>query len=238
MFLPWLRLCKRKRRRREEIKTRAKSRIGLFGGTFNPVHSGHLKAAFRVRDRFSLEKVFFIPCYIPPHKGVDVIASPEHRLKMVELACAPYDFFIPSRIEIERAGTSYSIITLKKFEKLFPQALMFFILGIDAFLEIETWKDYSQLLESCFFIVMSRPGYSLEEARAVLGGSYRERIFEVAEHEELEVLFSEYRVFLIEIDALDVSASEIRQRVRQGVPIRGLVPENVEKYIKENRIYH
>lgn len=202
------------------------------------MHSGHLKAASQVRERFFLGKVFFIPSYIPPHKESGEIASPEHRLKMVELACAPYEKFIVSQIEIEARGTSYSVDTLRKFERLYPDALVFFILGIDAFLEIETWKDYRELLESCFFIVMSRPGYSLDEAGGVLGGSYREKIVEVAEPEQLEMLFSEYRVFLFEIDALDVSSSEIRQRVKQGLPIKGLVPESVEKYIKEHKVYH
>ncbi|KPK78762.1 MAG: hypothetical protein AMJ89_00490 [candidate division Zixibacteria bacterium SM23_73] len=215
-----------------------KARIGIFGGTFNPIHSGHLRAAETVQKKFLLDKVLFIPSYIPPHKESPDIASPLHRLKMVELACTSYPRFIPSSIEIEAKEKSYSIITLNKIEKLYPKNWLFFILGIDAFLEIEMWKEYEELLNRCFFIVVSRQGYRLKEAKEVLGGFYRERMHEFLKSDESEKdLFSSYQIFLLPIDSLNIASTEIRRRVKTGISIKGMVPELIEVYIEENRLY-
>jgi nicotinate-nucleotide adenylyltransferase len=217
------------------------ARIGIFGGTFNPIHSGHLRAAEIVQKRFHLDKILFIPSYIPPHKESVDIASPLHRLKMVELACASYPPFIPSSIEIEAKEKSYSIITLEKIEKLYPETWLFFILGIDAFLEIETWKEYEELLKRCFFIVVSRQGYRLEEAKDALERLYGERMYEFSESEEAvekeKELFSSYQIFLLPIDSLNIASTEIRKRAEKGISIKGMVPEAVEVYIKEKRLY-
>ena len=158
-----------------------KEKIGLFGGTFNPIHLGHLKAAEITQEKFQLDRILFIPSYIPPHKESIDIAPPHHRLKMVELACSSYPRFFPSPVEIEDRGTSYSIITVKKIEEMSPNAKIFFILGVDSFLEIETWKEYEALLNRCFFIVISRPGYSLKEAKNVIKGKYRKQMYELPE---------------------------------------------------------
>jgi len=218
-----------------------KARIGIFGGTFNPVHSGHLRAAEIVQKRFLLDKILFIPSYIPPHKESVDIGSPLHRLRMVELACASYPRFIPSSIEIEAKEKSYSIITLEKIEKLYPETWLFFILGIDAFLEIETWKEYEELLNRCFFIVVSRQGYRLEEAKDALERLYGERMYEFSESEEsVEIekeLFSSYQIFLLPIDSLNIASTEIRRRAKKGISMKGMVPEAVEAYIKEKRLY-
>jgi len=218
-----------------------KTRIGIFGGTFNPIHSGHIRAAEIVQKRFPLDKVLFIPSYIPPHKESVDIASPMHRLKMVELACASYPRFIPSSIEIEAKEKSYLIITLEKIEKLYPEAWLFFILGIDAFLEIETWKEYEELLNRCFFIVVSRQGYRLKEAKDVLEELYRERMYEFSESDETgeikEELFSSCQIFLLPIDSLNIASTEIRRRAKKGISVKGMVPEAVEVYIKEKKLY-
>jgi nicotinate-nucleotide adenylyltransferase len=129
----------------------AVAKIGLFGGTFNPIHLGHIKAAKIIDERFFLDKVFFIPSYIPPHKESFHVASPKHRLKMVELAVEPYPHFYPSPIEIDAGGMSYSIVTLKKMKTQYPEAKILFLLGMDAFLEIETWRDYESVLEQFFY---------------------------------------------------------------------------------------
>ncbi len=147
-----------------------KKRVGLFGGTFNPVHLGHLRAAEIVQEKFSLDEVLFVPSYIPPHKDTSDVVSPSHRLKMVELTLRSYSHFVPSSIEIDAMGKSYSIITLNRIKKLYPEALIFFILGIDAFLEIDTWKDYEHVLKRCFFVVINRPGYDSYEAKKKLKG--------------------------------------------------------------------
>ncbi|MFQ5721435.1 MAG: nicotinate-nucleotide adenylyltransferase [Candidatus Aminicenantales bacterium] len=214
------------------------NRIGIFGGTFNPIHTGHLKAAEDVQKKFKLKKVLFIPSYIPPHKETSDVASPQHRLQMVELATSLYPQFVPSALEIEAKGKSYSIFTLRKVKELYPKALIFFILGIDAFLEIDTWKDYQKVLEQCFFIVISRPGYRLEEGMEILGGRYKSRMYEASELGPIEEeVFSSFRIFLFDINSLEVSSSEIRSRIKEGRSIKGMVPEAVETYIYRHQLY-
>jgi len=215
-----------------------KERIGLFGGTFNPVHSGHIKAAEIVQKRFRLDKILFIPSYIPPHKDTAEIASPSHRLKMVEIALRGFSHFIPCSVEIDAEEKSYSIITINTIKKLYPKSWIFFILGIDAFLEVDTWKDYEQLLEQCFFIVISRPGYLLDEAENTLDGKYREKMCMLAKSESVkdEMLLS-FRIFLLLIEALDIASTEIRGRIKRGGSLKGMVSERVEAYIRENRLY-
>lgn len=203
--------------RKTPMSKMEKKRIGLFGGTFNPIHCGHVKAAESVQNIFSFDRILFIPSYLPPHKESVDVASAAHRLKMVELALASFDRFFPSSVEIDARGTSYSILTLNKIKEMFPQTEVFFLLGIDAFLEIETWKDYEDVLEQCSFVVMSRPGFRLSEAK--------------------DILTEKYKIYLLSINTLDISSSEVRERIRKNQPIEGLVPENVENYIKERRLY-
>lgn len=203
--------------RKTPMSKMEKKRIGLFGGTFNPIHCGHVKAAESVQNIFFLDRILFIPSYLPPHKESVDVASAAHRLKMVELALASFDRFFPSSVEIDARGTSYSILTLNKIKEMFPQTEVFFLLGIDAFLEIETWKDYEDVLEQCSFVVMSRPGFRLSEAK--------------------DILTEKYKIYFLSINTLDISSSEVRERIRKNQSIEGLVPENVENYIKERRLY-
>ena len=215
-----------------------KERIGLFGGTFNPIHSGHLKAAEIVLNRFFLDEVLFIPSYIPPHKEYRGIADPRHRLKMVELAVRPFPRFVPSSLEIDAQERSYSIITLGKVKKLYPRSLIFFILGIDAFLEIDTWKEYQRVLEQCSFVVISRPGFHLGDAENVLGGEIEGKMFLVPGTKAINPdMLANYRIFLLPIDALSIASTEIRKRVRMGESIKGMVPGEVEAYIKKIKLY-
>lgn len=215
-----------------------KERIGVFGGTFNPIHLGHLKAAELVQKKFLLTKVLFVPSYIPPHKESAEIASPWHRLKMVELALSNHPQFISSPIEIEARGKSYSIRTLKKIKRLYPEAPIFFVLGIDAFLEIETWKDYQEVLKQCFFVVISRPGYRLQDAKKVLRGKYRSKMYEISEPDNIkDEIFLSFKIFLFPISSLDLASTDIRERVKKGDSIRGMVLDTVESYILQNRLY-
>jgi len=215
-----------------------KDRIGVFGGTFNPIHNGHVKAALQVQKTFLLDKVLVIPSYIPPHKGIPNVAPPEHRLQMIKLAVASYPRFIPSSVEIEAKGKSYSILTLKKLRHQFPGTLMFFILGIDAFLEIDTWREYEKVLEQCHFIVISRPGYSLHDAKKLLGGKYKGRMIQVSGAAELsEMMGLPSKIYLMSIDALDIASKDIRRMVRKGESITGLVAEDVKEYIHRHNLY-
>jgi nicotinate-nucleotide adenylyltransferase len=214
------------------------ARIGLFGGTFNPIHLGHLKAADIVQRKFAFEKVLFIPSYIPPHKDSGEVASPFHRLKMIELAISSFSRFVPSSIETDAKEMSYSIITLKKIKKIYPHTQIFFILGIDAFLDIETWKDYESVLEKCFFVVISRPGYHLKEAKRILGTKYGKWIYEYSNSDEVKKEnILHHRILLLPIDALEIASTEVRERIRNNASIRGMVPENVLSYIQEHNLY-
>lgn len=219
------------------MNTYHKERIGLFGGTFNPVHLGHVKAAEIVLSKFMLDKILFIPSYIPPHKGTDGIASPDHRIAMVKLALGNKPHFIPSPIEIEAQGTSYSILTLNKIRETYPQAEIFFILGIDAFLEIDTWKDYKQVVDRCCFIVISRPGYRLQDAGMALGKEYEKDTLDLSEEDRFSEEMMARKIFLLPIDALDVASSDIRRRIKEKISIKGMVSPPVEKYIAENKLY-
>jgi len=213
-------------------------RLGLLGGTFNPIHLGHIRASQAVHNTFELDRIYFIPAYIPPHKASQEIASPEHRLKMVQLAVEPFPDFIPSSMEIEAGGKSYSINTLEKFQVEFPGSKIHFILGIDAFLEIDTWKEYERLLDQCDFIVISRPGYNLKTAKEVLDGRYRDKIIDVEEYLGANRTHgNKFKIILFSFDGLDVSSTEVRERVKKGKTIKGFVPRKVETYIKKYNLY-
>jgi nicotinate-nucleotide adenylyltransferase len=217
----------------------AKQRLGLLGGTFNPIHNGHVQAARIVKDRCRLDRVLFIPSFIPPHKEGQDVASAEHRFEMVRLAVAGEPDFEASAIEIEAPGTSYSIHTLDRIKDRYPEAEVFFILGIDAFMEIATWKDYEKVLDRCSFIVISRPGHCLDEAQKVLGGSLEDRIRYLTEEEDLGAPSpgAGPAIFLVEIEALDIASSEIRRRLQGGSPIAGMAADPVREYIKEHGLY-
>jgi len=213
-------------------------KIGLFGGTFNPIHLGHIKAAEIVANKFSLDKLYFIPSYIPPHKESVQIASPRQRLRMVELAVEPFPHFYPSSIEIDAGGKSYSILTLKKIKAQYPEAKMLFLLGVDAFLEIETWRDYENVLEQCSFIIMSRPQFHLEGAHEVLSKKYSQRIVDLSGNKApIYIEDSANLIYLVPIQALDISSTEVRERANRNQSIEDLVPESVEHYIKEKGLY-
>jgi nicotinate-nucleotide adenylyltransferase len=212
--------------------------IGLFGGTFDPVHEGHVRAAAEVRRRFGLDRVLFIPSFSPPHKGRGPLAGAEDRYRMVELACAVDPHFIPSRLEVDDQQTSYSVRTVEKVQRASPDAWLFFILGVDAFLEIATWREAERVLEECSWIVTTRPGFRLDAAGGVLGGRLRPRLRALAAEETAdEAWFGPGRIFLVPIPALDVSSTEIRRRVQAGRTIRGLVPAGVEAYIHDRGLY-
>ncbi len=213
-------------------------RMGLFGGTFDPIHLGHLQAAREVRERFALDRILFVPSFIPPHKERKGMAPARDRLRMVELACAGEPRFAASAIEVDAGGRSYSILTLERIRTLYPGARVFFILGVDAFLEIGTWREHERVLEESLFIVMTRPGARLEDAAEVVGEPFRDRIRAIVDGEPFdEAWLEDFRIFLLPIRALDVSSTEVRRRVRAGEKVADLVPEAVGGYIRSHGLY-
>lgn len=199
-----------------------KSALGIIGGTFNPVHNGHLLAAEYARCELGLEKVVFIPAARPPHKeGMDILGG-ETRLKMIELAIGSNPDFVVSSLELTRPGPSYTVDTLNHYRAHYPGKSIYFIMGADSLLLINTWKDVDVLAEKGRFVVVTRPGYRFaweKEPLASLPGVLRERL-----------------IFL-EIPGIDVSSSEIRKRVRDGKSIRYMLPDQVESYIREKGLY-
>lgn len=212
--------------------------IGLFGGTFDPIHLGHLRAAAEVRRRARLDRILFIPSFLPPHKKSGTVASAADRLRMVELACRWRKGFEASPVEVEAGEKSYSILTLRKIRALASGARLFFILGVDAFLDIGTWREYQRVLQECYFIVMGRPGFELDRAREVLDGKLRDSIGPlVTGTGAAGPLPPQTRIFLLPIRALNISSTAIRERVRCGETLDGFVPGAVDAYIREHQLY-
>lgn len=200
-----------------------RSGYGLMGGTFDPIHYGHLVTAEEARVEFGLKKVVFIPSGKPPHKEERPITPAQHRYIMTSLAVATNPFFEVSRVEVDRRGYSYTYETVKHFREVFgPEAEIFFITGADALLEILTWRNIDALMSSCQFIGATRPGYGMGDLngfQARLNPEYRSRIH------------------LLEVPALAISSTDIRQRVKAGRSIKYLLPEAVERYIMNTRLY-
>ncbi|MGB4703478.1 MAG: nicotinate-nucleotide adenylyltransferase [Candidatus Saccharicenans sp.] len=214
------------------------SLVGLFGGTFNPVHLGHMSVADQVLRYFPLEKILFIPSYIPPHKNATGVAPVEHRLRMLEIACEGRPAFEISDIEARTPGPSYSVVTLEKLKKARPQDEFFFIAGADAFIEIETWKDYRRLLQECSFIVVTRPGFGIKSIERVVERITPGKYFVAGENAPVKTAeLTAGGVFVLEVETPDISSTIIRERIKAGQSISGLVPPAVEKYIEENKLY-
>jgi nicotinate-nucleotide adenylyltransferase len=191
-------------------------RIGLMGGTFDPIHHGHLVAAEETRHALPLDRVVFVPAGHPWQKSHADVTPATHRYEMVRLATRDNDAFEVSRVDLEREGPTYTIDTLRAVRSERPDDELFFITGADAILEILTWKDPEEALELATFVGVTRPGHELGEL-AALG---------VAE-----------RVIVLEIAALAISSTDIRLRVSEGRPVRYLVPGEVKAYIEEHGLY-
>ncbi len=201
---------------------KGKTNIGLMGGTFDPIHIGHLVSAEEARQQFNLDYVIFVPAGLPPHKDIADITSPEHRYLMTNLAIMSNPFFRVSRFEIDRPQPSYTLDTVMHYSKGEESNNIFFITGADAILEIPTWKNCRQLLELCVFIAVSRPGYTLAKLKETLGEDCSQLI---------------QKIHLLEIPALSISSTFIRERVALGKTIRYLTPEPVEQYIVKHHLY-
>jgi nicotinate-nucleotide adenylyltransferase len=211
--------------------------IGLFGGTFDPIHWGHLRSAEEVREAFTLDRVVFIPTSKPPHKRGQTTTESRDRLAMVRLAVARNPYFKVSTVEIRRAGVSYSIDTVRYFVNRHKgKDVFFFILGLDAFREIGTWKDFEQLFPLCNFIVTSRPGS--RDSNPLRGTSVAvRRVFCYDFYRKMYRHRSGTSLEFLKLTDFAVSASGIRERVREGRSIRYLVPPAVEAYIRRRGLY-
>lgn len=193
-----------------------KGRVGLFGGTFNPLHNAHIRVALVAKERLELSKVLFIPNGIPPHKGpLDGITG-EDRFRMVRDAIAEHDALDVSRIEIDRDGPSYTIDTIRALKDDYPEGVCF-IVGADRLLDITTWREPEALLRSVPFVIAPREGVS--------GTQFQRAPFDTA------------CVIPLEMEEVDLSSSWLRERVARGEGISDWVPPVVAQYISENGLY-
>jgi nicotinate-nucleotide adenylyltransferase len=216
-------------------------KIGLLGGTFDPVHNGHLAVAERVQKVLKLDGVWFIPAALPPHKQGHAdkleITSYAHRFAMLERAVASNSSFVVSDIESKRSTPSYSIDTINiLLQTNRDQDIFYFIIGADAFLEIDTWKRYDELPELVNFVVISRPGYPLEKVSRVISCNYPDYRSDQA-NKIWQSVKAKGKFILLAMDPIPVSSTVIRERVRKGDPITGMVPTMVEDYIRKQKLY-
>lgn len=186
-------------------------KIGILGGTFNPIHIGHLILAEEAREKLGLDKVIFVPTFLPPHKDNSNIAPASDRLTMIKLAIEGNKYFIVSDLEIKRNGRSYTIDTIKEFKDKFGSDDLYFIIGSDLLKYLEEWKDLNEIIKIVKFIAATRPGYPLEKMPSYIN--------------------------TLPIRAVDISAFGIRECVKENKSFRYLLPERVYNYIKKRGLY-
>ena len=198
-------------------------RIGIMGGTFNPIHKGHLALAKSAMEEFVLAKVIFIPAGMPPHKKPGEVIDKEHRYNMVKLAIKQIPKFSISRIEVDRKGISYAVDTFNELKKIYGEKTkLFYIMGLDSINEILEWRKPLELFKLCEFIVSTRPGSRIRTFKRLVKFPPLQK--------EVD------KIHLMELKE-NISASEIRERLKSGKSVKGLLPRVVENYIKRNRLY-
>lgn len=198
-------------------------RIGIAGGTFDPVHNGHLVIANAIKEKYCLDKVIFIPVGNPPHKKAIKVADAEHRYKMLYSAVTFRAGFEVSRIEIDRTGLTFTIDTLTELKRIYGDASkFFFITGADVIYDIVTWREFERVFTMCEFITTLRPGFERSEFLNIVN--------------KLKLKYN-VKISIIELPLVDISSTMIREKISKNQTIKGLVPESVEKYIIDNRLY-
>ncbi len=210
---------------------------GLLGGTFDPIHIGHLRCAEEVLEIFELNRIIFVPASRPPHKIEADITSFYHREQMVRLAIEGNPSFSFSDVENQREGKSYSVRTTEYFlDKYLKQLELYFIVGQDAFHAVQTWKEWEKLLLLCNFVVMTRPGYENRGLQGILPPDFAAR-FSYDAARKGWIGPTGHFIFFREVTFLDISSSGIRKRAREGRSISYLVPDAVRRYIVKNQLY-
>ncbi len=194
-------------------------KIGLFGGTFNPIHNGHLRVVEEAKHHLKLDRILLVPAGDPPHKAGDDITAKEDRLAMVRLAAGIIGAEV-SEWELSQEEKSYSVLTLEHFREVYPDDELFFIIGADSFRDLPSWWHYRELLTLCTFVVISRPDIEKESLLSRYAGDEKPP-----------------RVFFLDHILMDISSTNIRQRVSEGKDISRLVPEAVLAYIQSHRLY-
>lgn len=218
--------------------------IGLFGGTFDPVHFGHLTVAEDVKKTFDLEAVYFIPAAQPPHKLSLPKATAKDRMEMLKRAVSDYSGFIVSDVELRRTGPSFTVDTIRHFKEGFSRKReLLFILGLDAFLEVDTWKSYKTLFQLSPFVVIPRPGIGLSAGGIDpkdIEGFIRENIsdgYRLSLNNQCFTHDAFQPIYVCGTRLVDISSTTIRERIRQALPVDDMVPKSVEAYIHQQGLY-
>ena len=210
---------------------------GIFGGTFDPIHLGHLRCAEEILEIFNLDKVIFIPAAQPPLKNNRDIISFYHREQMIKLAIEGNSLFSSSDIENQREGRSYSIDTVKHFLNYSPENPdLYFILGQDAFHDIQAWKQWDKLLSLCNFIVITRPGYEIKDLQGILTPDLSAK-FKYDKGTDGFAGPGGNTIFFRKVICLDISSTDIRDRVKKGKSVMYLTPDSVREYIVNHSLY-
>ena len=215
-------------------------KFGILGGTFNPIHYGHLAAAEEVRDRLKLDRVLFIPSYLPPHKHEEDMPPAAQRLEMVRLAIVSNPRFSVSDIEVKRGGKSYTVETVATLRTMHPVTEFYFITGLDSFLEIQTWNHWERLLPLCSFVVLSRPGYRFADLMKIDFMKGASKMLAALDSGDLmHAMFQPdgFKICLEMIPLYDISSTDIRKRIRDSRTVKYHLPEDVETYIIKNKLY-
>lgn len=211
-------------------------KIGLLGGTFDPVHHGHVELAEHALDRYGLDRVVFVPAANPPHKARVAICDISHRLHMLHLAVDHKNKFVISELELDRAKVSYTVTTLRTMRKCYPSnSSFYFVIGHEAFLDIETWYNFWEVLETTNFIVAVRPGFPIEGYLSLMARLGFARSSETGTIWLCEKFASE--IHLLESDVPNISSTDVRDRLTSGLEWHSLVPSEVAAYITANHLY-
>ena len=204
-------------------------RIAILGGTFDPIHNGHLAAAHSVAEAFQVDEVHFVPAFSPPHKQAKGITSPFHRFAMVALATISFGHFRASTIEVDALEKRYTVETLEAMKQTYPGAELLFIVGTDMYQEIETWKNFRRLFELAHLVIVNRPGFPFREDVAP---------FTVLGETQTPSLSSDSAaVFYLPFVKLPISSTEIRDECRRGEQVSQWLPPEVCSYIERNKLY-
>jgi nicotinate-nucleotide adenylyltransferase len=207
---------------------RVSKRIAILGGTFDPIHNGHLATAETVASTFQVDEVHFVPAFSPPHKQSKGITSPFHRCAMVALATVPFDRFRTSTIEVDALEKRYTVETLEAMQRENPGAELLFIIGTDMYQEIETWKNFRRLFDLAHLVIVNRPGFPVREDVAP---------FQVIKEKQVVTLPEKTDVFYLPFVQLPISSTEIRDDRRRGAEVSQWLPPLVWSYIERNKLY-
>ena len=207
-------------------------RIAVLGGTFDPIHNGHLTAAQSVAEIFQVDEVHFVPAFSPPHKQLQGVTSPFHRFAMVALATVSFERFRTSTIEMDALERRYSVDTLDALKRAHPDARLLFIIGTDMYQEIETWKDYRRLFQLAHLVIVNRPGFPFREDVAPYQIIHENQRVNLENH-----LRDQPMVFYLPFDEQPISSTEIRQERKRGEKVSQWLPPMVWSYIERNKLY-